>query len=397
MSQNSTILPMSPAPSELVIPRKELVADKIENSKRPHRAGKIWIDFDNSPHVPFFLPIIEELQKQGYCILLTARDAYQVCELLRFHNLACRVVGHHWGKHRVFKVIGTCLRTVSLIPLIIREKPALALSHGSRAQIFAGLVLHIPIVTLMDYEFASTLRLFPDWILAPDLIPDSKELVARRQVLKYPGLKEDVYVPSFKPDPAVKSQLGLMETDLVVTVRPPASEAHYHNPESDLLFDGAMKMVTQHPDTRVVLLPRNRKQDEILRKQWQMAIGAGKVIIPECVLDGLNLIWFSDLVISGGGTMNREAAALGVPVYSIFRGKIGAVDRHLAEQGRLTLIESVDELRTRIALVHRNRPPRPDPSNRPTLHSIVSIIVAILESLLSTSRRNIARRRPAPS
>jgi len=42
---------------------------------------KIWIDLDNTPHVPFFKPIIRELEKRGHEVVLTARDAFQVCEL----------------------------------------------------------------------------------------------------------------------------------------------------------------------------------------------------------------------------------------------------------------------------------------------------------------------------
>src|SRR3989442_14979658 len=144
-----------------------------------------------------------------------------------------------------------------------------------------------------------------------------------------------------RPDPSVKDQLGLDGRDLVVTVRPPATEAHYHKPEAEVLLDAALGLLTHRPDVRVILLPRNEKQAQTLRKQWGKWIANRKIVIPEHVVDGLNLIWFSDLIISGGGTMNREAAALGVPVYSIFRGKIGAVDHYLSMRGRLVLLESV--------------------------------------------------------
>jgi len=166
----------------------------------------------------------------------------------------------------------------------------------------------------------------------------------------------------------------------MITVRPPATEAHYHNPASELLFDAAMNFFMERSDARVVLLPRNDRQAASLRKTWGRWISEQKIVIPQHAIDGLNVVWFSDLVVSGGGTMNREAAALGVPAYSIFRGTIGAVDRYLAGQGRLTLIESVDEVRTKIALVRRNRPDVPESGNRITLQTIVNIIVSILES-----------------
>ena len=114
---------------------------------------------------------------------------------------------------------------------------------------------------------------------------------------------------------------------MVVTVRPPATEAHYHNPESEELFAESLRLLAQTRSARAITLPRNARQGEQLRREWADLIANGTMIIPDTPVDGLNLIWFSDLVISGGGTMNREAAALGVPVYSIFRGKIGAVDK----------------------------------------------------------------------
>jgi predicted glycosyltransferase len=351
-----------------------------EGTGRPVMPKRIWIDLDNSPHVPFFLPIIEELQKRRYKVILTARDSYQVCELLELYRVSCRVVGRHWGKNRALKMLGTCLRALRLIPMMAMERPDLAVSHGSRGQFLCSVVLRIPTLTMYDYEHAAGTGFLPDWAFAPHFIPDSPQGRAKNPEMKYPGLKEDVYVPRFRPDPSLKSQLGLATGDLVVTVRPPATEAHYHNPEAEVLFNAAMNLLIQCSDVRVILLPRNDNQAISLQKQWRQWIEKRKIMVPEHVVDGLNLIWFSDLVISGGGTMNREAAALGVPVYSIFRGKIGAVDRYLAEQGRLTLIENVDEIKTKIKLVRRNRPPWPEKDNRPALQTIVNNIVTILES-----------------
>src|SRR5882724_1206984 len=101
---------------------------------RTSASKKIWIDLDNSPHVPFFLPIMEELHNQGYQVLLTARNSYQVCELLHLYDLPCRVIGGHWGKNRLLKLLGTCLRAIRLLPFVAGNRPDLAVSHGSRAQ-----------------------------------------------------------------------------------------------------------------------------------------------------------------------------------------------------------------------------------------------------------------------
>jgi predicted glycosyltransferase len=346
----------------------------------PESQKKIWIDIDNSPHVPFFIPIIEELQKRGHQILLTARDSYQVCELLEFHHLACKVVGSHWGKNRLLKTMGTLGRAARLMLLAFREKPDLAVSLVSRAQLLACKALSIPMVVTFDYEFVVKMQfLQPDWILVPNVIPPSSAGTAKKGILRYPGLKEDVYVPNFKPDATLKKQLGISRTALLVTVRPPATEAHYHNPESDELLTAALQFLTNQNDVRVVLLPRNDRQSAALRKDWGYCIAKRKIIIPAQVVDGLNLIWQSDLVISGGGTMNREAAALGVPVYSIFRGQIGAVDRSLAENGRLVLLERVEDIQTKIILKRRMQARRDFSGSGGALGSISDAIISIAE------------------
>jgi uncharacterized protein len=341
----------------------------------------IWIDLDNSPHVPFFLPIIDELRKRGHAVVLTAKDSYQVRDLLALHGISCRVIGSHWGKNHALKVIGTCVRSIQLLPFLLKNKPDLAVSHGSRAQLLASVAMRIRKLVILDYEFASSLTsIRPDWVFMPNLIPDFPEAVARNHVGKYPGLKEDVYVPHMKPDPKVRAQLGLSDSDVVVVMRPPATEAHYHNPESETLFDASIELLTQNSQVRVVLLPRNKKQDRELRASLGAWIEKAKIIIPEQVIDGLHLIWACDLVISGGGTMNREAAALGIPVYSIFRGKTGAVDRYLADSKRLTMLESVEDVRTKIVLKKRADTPLNSDGQSAACRFISEGIISIAEN-----------------
>jgi uncharacterized protein len=348
---------------------------------KPGKRKKVWIDIDNSPHVPFFLPIVEELEKQGIELILTARNIYQVRELLEFFHLPCTMIGRHYGKNKFLKVLGTFLRTLQLAPTAARLRPDVAISHGSRAQLLICKALGIPTMMMHDYEHSTkTGFLEPDWVLMPDVIPDGAMARKTDTVLRYPGLKEDVYIPRFNPDPSILPQLGISKDDLVVTVRPPATEAHYHNPESEILFAETLRLLSSNPKVRAVTLPRNARQGQQLRSEWSDLISSGRMLVPTAPLDGLNLIWFSDLVISGGGTMNREAAALGVPVYSIFRGKIGAVDRYLAENGRLIMIENVSDIHSKIKLVRWNRPPKPEDRNCPVLQCIVGNILSVLES-----------------
>jgi predicted glycosyltransferase len=245
--------------------------------------------------------------------------------------------------------------------------------------LIAAKLAGIPSVVICDYEFAEPVPgAAPTWVMVPEVIPDESVQFGKR-VLKYPGIKEDVYVPRFKPDPGILTELGFSNEDFIVTLRPPANEAHYRNPESDRLLQVTLDLLS-HSEARIVLLPRGEKQGAALREAWRQLFASGKMMIPRQAVDGLNLMWHSDLVISGGGTMNREAAALGVPVYSIFRGHIGAVDRYLAAEGRLVLLESAEDVHTKLLLRRRSRPAHAQMQPRRALEAIVDQLVSILET-----------------
>jgi predicted glycosyltransferase len=344
-------------------------------------AKTVWIDLDNSPHVPFFAPIMGELEKRGFNITLTARDCFQVCGLADLHGFDYLRIGKHYGKNKVLKVGGTIYRSLQLLGSVPREKPSLALSHGSRSQVLTSRILGIQSAVIIDYEYTRGLPLIqPNVLVVPELILDGMKSRTNR-IFPYPGIKEDVYVPDFVPDSKILEGLDIKESDILVTIRPPATEAHYHNPEAEVLFTEAVEFLGSREEVQMVILPRNeKKQGDLIKSRWAEWCSSGKIIIPEHVVDGLNLIWHSDLVISGGGTMNREAAALGVPVYSIFRGKIGAVDRYLSESGRLTLIEKPEDVRTKIKVVRRDKPKDGGQRDRTTLYRIVDIIEEIIRT-----------------
>lgn len=342
--------------------------------------GRIWIDLDNTPHVPFFKPIIRELERRGYEVMLTARDAFQVCELAKRSGLTYTKVGRHYGKNRLLKILGLAWRTLQLLPIVLKERPVMGLSHGSRAQILLCNLVRIPTVMIMDYEHAQTpLLLRPRWEVVPEaLFNENLHCKTKQRIRKYKGIKEDVYAPEFAPDPTLRQQLHLGDDNVIVTVRPPANEAHYHNPESETFFVKFMERVFLTPGVKAVLLPRNKKQETEIRTNWPQWFQDSKVIIPREAVDGLNLLWHSDLVVSGGGTMNREASALGVPVYSIFRGKSGAVDRLLQSQGKMTLIESIEDVQNKILLIPRTRNNRPASGPRPALQEILEHVENIV-------------------
>ncbi len=361
---------------------KQIPDSIVRQSRQEARTppAKIWIDLDNTPHVPFFIPIIRELNKRGHQVVLSARDAFQVCELADQKGLSYTRVGHHYGKNPFMKVIGLLWRSLQLVPFYLRQRPRVALSHGSRSQTLLCNLLRIPTILVLDYEYSRSIPLLgaPRWMIVPEALSPIGLPARIDRVRYYRGIKEDVYVPEFKPDPSDKEEIGLSDDKIVITVRPPATEAHYHNPDSEELLDDLMKRLSQTPGIIAVLLPRNRLQEETFRTHHPDWFANGKTVVPTRAVDGLNLIWSSDLVVSGGGTMNREAAALGVPVYSIFRGKKGAVDHMLEQEGRLTMIECPDEVWSKVRFVRRDKPPYMNNSPHPALHDIVKNIEDII-------------------
>jgi len=340
---------------------------------------KLWIDLDNTPHVPFFTPIIRELEHRGYKVIITARDAFQVYELADAKGLSYTKIGRHYGKHLSLKIFGLVWRSIQLSGFLLHQRPSIALSHGSRSLNIVCNLFGLPTVALSDYEHSRPTPLSsPRWLIAAyPLIAEGLSHKGGR-IRYYSGIKEDVYVSEFKPDPSFPESLGLRQEDMIITVRPPADEAHYHNPESEILLAELMKRIIQIKEIRVILLPRNRKQEHAFRTAHPEWFVNSRTIVPPHALDGLDVLWASDLVVSGGGTMNREAAALGVPVYSIFRGKTGAVDRMLEREGRLTMIHNIEEVWTKIKFDRREKNKLPDSQPRTALQDIINHIEEIL-------------------
>ena len=343
----------------------------------------VWIDLDNSPHVPFFVPIIRELETKGHSIVLTARDTFQVIGLADYNKLNYQKVGRHYGANKLLKVVGTIWRSIQLMNVVIRHKPDVSLSHGSRALLLVSWLIRIPSILIYDYEHAKILPFIkPSLGIAPEVCANPGEAKRfRRGLSLYSGIKEDVYVPFFRPDSSILRQLNVRANEIIATIRPPASEAHYHNPDSDMLFTKVVEFLGHSEGVRMIILPRNEMtQKNLIRTSWPQWCKDGKIVIPDQVVDGLNLMWHSDLVISGGGTMNREAAALGLPVYSIFRGKLGAVDKYLADHGRLVLIESPANVESQIRVSKRSNTAAQGEGNSATLKQIMNAIMQFIES-----------------
>ena len=305
---------------------------------------RIWIDLANSPHVPFFRPLTNEFRQLGHEVVITARDFAETIPLAEAAGLVPEVIGGHGGSALSGKAGNLVGRAMALARWARGRNLDLAVSHNSYSQILAARVLSLRSVTLMDYEHQPANHLafrFASRIIVPSAFPEEslKRFGAQAaKVRRYEGLKEDVYLADFQSDPQFAKQLGqlgISPTDVVVTIRPPATEALYHRFENEL-FDQLLNRLASAPNTKVIALPRNDAQ----RRMYS----GGKLIVPREPLDGANLIAHSDLVVSGGGTMNREAAALGVPAASIYMGAWAAIDEQLVKDGRLQKISTAEDI-----------------------------------------------------
>ena len=336
---------------------------------------RVWIDLGYPPHVFVFEPIVKELKRQDHKVTVTAREAFETCGLLDLKGMEYYRIGKHGGKKKALKVLRTIGRASHLLAFAMGRNFSVAVSHGSPSQQVVTKVLQIPCIFMTDYEHTIPHLSFFTKILVPKVIPDDvlrQKKVKLESLVKYDGLKENLYVKDFTPDPALLDDLGVDNQRVIVTVRPPATQAHYHNPESETLLFETLDSLAKQPNVHIVLLAR--KEQRRIRAQC-MARYEKRLILPEKTVDGLNLIWHSDLLISGGGSMNREAAVLGVPAYSIFRGKIGAVDRCLEREGKLRFIRSsqdIDKIR-----IEKRDPVWPIPTNKDLVPFIVDQILSV--------------------
>jgi uncharacterized protein len=296
--------------------------------------------------VPIFRPIFSELNKRGIKFVVTARDYAQTKDLLDFWNIEYTLIGKHGGKSIFGKLKNLVTRTFQLRKFIKDKNIKLAVSHGSRTQIIAAKLSRIPSLLMLDYEYTETkiFNLFATKLLIPEYIPDERLIGAgfnMQKVIRYNGLKEEIYLQSFIPDLNFRKTHGIPENKVVVVIRPPALLGNYHDKKSEILFEEAIKYFANNGNTYILIVSRTI-EDRALIKNY---IDGENYRFLEHVVDGLQLLYTADITLSGGGTMNRESALLGTPTYSIFTGKKPYLDEYLSEKGLLKFIESVDGIR----------------------------------------------------
>jgi predicted glycosyltransferase len=308
---------------------------------------RIWMDCTAAAHPLVLRPLAERLEAQGHEVFVTAREYGQTLGILERLGMPYTAVGEHGGASRLRKAAAVAGRSSRLTKLVWARRPELAIAHGSVDLAVVSAFLRIPSVQMQDYEFARLQRnvsfRLARRVLAPESIPVERlaKLGAKGEKLfRYPGLKEEYYLADFEPDPVVLEELGLDREKVLVVVRPPPETSEYHAPND--VYGLTIQRLAAAPEAQAVVIPRTRKQGEAVR-----ALGASNLIVPERAIDAQSLIACADVVVSAGGTMNREAVALGTPVFTTFAGRMGGVDEALIAAGRLQVLEDPTTLQLR--------------------------------------------------
>jgi predicted glycosyltransferase len=312
----------------------------------------IWVDCTAAAHPLVMRPIIERLEAGGHQVRVTARAYGQTEGVLERLGIAYESVGRHGGGSVAGKVGAAARRSTALARWARRQRFDLGLGHGSVDLGLVSALLRIPSVQMQDYEHAGLQRQIAfraaRRVLAPDAIPAEamrRAGASPRKLFRYPGLKEDYYLADFEPDPAILDQLEIDPREVLAVVRPPPETSSYH--AANPVYEGVLDRLAGDPDAIAVAIPRTDEQAASLRRRATSGDHDSRLIVPGRAIDAQSLIAFADLVVSAGGTMNREAVALGTPVYTIFSGRMGAVDRRLIAAGRLRTLTDPSRLELR--------------------------------------------------
>jgi uncharacterized protein len=297
---------------------------------------KIWVDMSAPAHVLVLRPIIERLQHEGHTVEVTSRDYAQTQALLDLHGLPHTPIGRHGGASRFRKAYRLGARTAGMLRFGRGRGFELALAHGSNDLALAARALGVPEANMHDYEYAVTQHRIgcrlARRVMFPDSVPAERLRrfgVTPEKLFPYPGLKEEYYLYDFEPDPEALTRLSVETERVVVIVRPPPDVSLYHR-KSNPLFPKVLDRLGRDGDVHAVVLPRTEAQREFIN-----GLKLPSLIVPDGAVEAQSLVALADLVLSAGGTMNREAAALGTPVYTTYGGRLGGVDEALIRSGRL--------------------------------------------------------------
>jgi predicted glycosyltransferase len=334
-----------------------IIPRAVEPIDLPSRAVRVWVDLTNTAHVLVLRPLVELLEADGHEVELTARPLSHTVDLLEDWGHPYTALGRHGGAKRLGKARAAASRVPQLVAWACRRRFDWALAHGSTDLPPACRVLRVPNTTMFDYEWAilqhHVICRLANRVLVPDAIPLERLApygATAPKLVRYPGLKEEYYLSDFEPDPDVLESIGLEGASnsllrgerVLAVVRTAPSYALYLGGSENPLLPRVLARLTGDEETETVVLARTADQRDTIRR-----LGLPRLRVPERAVDGRSLVALADLLVSAGGTMNREAAVLGTPVWSVFEGRLGAVDEQLVREGRLRLLRDPAEIEVR--------------------------------------------------
>lgn len=342
----------------------------------------IWFDLDNLPHVSLFRPIFKELEKRGIDYIVTARDFNHTIEQLKYWGIDHTAIGFHGGKNKFKKVLNLAQRSYQLREYIKNfDNIELAVSHGSRTQVVAAKWMRIPSIVMMDYEYTETkiFNYLSTYMLIPRFIPDSRLSSVGlnfKKIIKYGGFKEQLYLNSFYPDENFREKINIPDDKILIVIRPPALVGNYHDPRSEKLLIDGLNYFSSKNNTICLIISRTSDDKDFILSRISLS---EKIRFLDKQVDGLQLLWAADIVVSGGGTMNRESALLGTETYSIFTGRRPYLDEYLCEQGRLTFIEKSSDFNS-IIVQRKTKNNKINSNNHNLVNEVVDIITEVLNN-----------------
>jgi predicted glycosyltransferase len=366
--------------------RAKVTHTERANGVRSRPLLRVWIDLANSPHPLLFAPVARLLEAKGHEVFVTVRDNAQTAELARGRWPSSTLIGRESPANAAAKAATLTRRAFELALWARRRRPDVAVSHNSYAQIMAAHVLGVPVVTASDFEHQPANHLafrLATCILMPEALRRtnvSQQGATSGKSVFYPGLKEELYLGDFEPDAEILSKLDVERSgdELVVVTRTPPTRAIYHRFPNPLFIETLLAL-DREPNARIVILTRHAEQREALT-----SLDLRNGFVPAAAVDSRSLMYAADLVIGAGGTMTREAALLGIPTLSVFRGSRPAVDRWLEEQGLLRVIRDAADVG---ALAPRATEPRALSDLRQRGAQLSEIFVSAIEATAYVPRR----------
>jgi len=290
---------------------------------------KIWIDISNAPHINFFKYLIADLEREQNTIVVTCRPLSNTISLLNLHKIKYTVIGKHYGKNIIKKILGYPIRVFQLYAFLKKQKIDVAISQSSFHSPLVARILDVPAIYLNDNEHA--IGNIPAFICATKImIPEylnpkkvRKQGASLSKIISYPGIKEGIYLwQHFSVMSDVDSGPNIKRT---IYIRPEPRTAQYYKGGENFLDKLIDDLKDKFP---IIILTRDNDQARHYRE-----LNLVNVDVPSEAISFNAIVENCILFIGAGGTMTREMAVIGIPTISVYQDQLLDVDRYLIQLG----------------------------------------------------------------